>query len=194
MRFCHFASIWVTAVVVVAMLSGCASTSRPAAEYFEPSGAGANIISLPASGPKNAAMIQYGPNAALTIRAAVNEGVASVSMVLAIKAGTSPVTFTGRLVTFEVAGERDEREAMWDASLVDNKRQRTERMPFNAELKPADLLPPAPTEGVYRVGLYQSSLVVPYGFQATKEFRLTVPAVKGGAPITLTFVRRGGKP
>ncbi len=193
MRFRHFASLGVAAMIVAAMLSGCASTSRPAPEYFEPSGAGANIISLPATGPKNAAVIQYGPNAALTIRAAVNEGVASVSMVLTIKSGSSPLTFAGRLVTFEVAGERDEREAMWDASLVDNKRQRTERMPFTAELKPADLLPPAPTEGIIRLGLYQSTLVVPYGFQATKEFRLTVPAATGGAPVTLTFVRRGGK-
>ena len=193
MRFRHFASLGVAAMIVAAMLSGCASTSRPAPEYFEPSGAGANIISLPATGPKNAAVIQYGPNAALTIRAAVNEGVASVSMVLTIKSGSSPLTFAGRLVTFEVAGERDEREATWDASLVDNKRQRTERMPVTAELKPADLLPPAPTEGIIRLGLYQSTLVVPYGFQATKEFRLTDPAATGGAPVTLTFVRRGGK-
>ncbi len=177
------------------VLSGCATASRAPAEYFEPSGTGANIISVPASGPKNTAVIQYSPEASLTIRTAVTEGVASVAMVFTVKAGATPVVFTGRLVTFEANGSRDEREAMWDMALVENKRARTERVPFTAELKGADVPAAGAPEGkgVVRVGLYQSSLVVPRHLQDTKEFRLTIPAVKGGQPVTLTFVRRGGK-
>lgn len=173
--------------------SGCASATRVPAEYFEPSGVGADLISVPASGPRNTAVVHYGPNASLTVRTALTEGVASVSMVFLLKGGAAPITFTGRLVTFEAGGGRDEREATWDSSIIENKRARTERIPFSAELKAPDPMVPGKTEGIVRVGLYQSSLVVPRHLQETREFRLIIPAVTGGQPVTLTFVRRSGK-
>lgn len=181
------------AVVSLLAWSGCATASRTPAEYFEPSGAGVEIISVPANGPKNAAVARYGSDASLTVRTSINEGVASVSMVFTIKSGATPIAFSGRLVTFEAGGSRDEREAMWDESLIDKKRPRTDRIPFTAELKGADAPTPDAAEKVVRVGLYQSTLVVPRHLQETKEFRLIIPAVKGGQPVTLTFVRRGGK-
>jgi hypothetical protein len=173
--------------------SGCATAGKAPADYFEPSGTGFTIISVPASGPKNSALIQYGPDVSLTVRTAVVEGVSSVSMVLTSKNGAAPITFTNKLVTFEANGSRDEREAMWDISFIENKRPRTERVPFTTELVGGDVIPPGGTEGKFRVGLYQSTLVVPRHLQETKEFRLIIPAVKGGSPITINFVRRGGK-
>jgi hypothetical protein len=191
MRSRYLASGLFVATAALVVMSGCATGNRVKAEYFEPSGGDAKIISVPASGPPNAALVQYGPNTSLTIRASVNQGVASVNMVLVVGAGAKPMTFTGRRVVFEVGGTRDEREAMWDASLIDNKRPRTERLAFNAELKPADV-PVASGEGITNVGLYQCSVVVPLPFQTATEFRLTVPAVTGGAPLTLNFTRRTG--
>jgi hypothetical protein len=185
----HFISAWFVVAAVV-VISGCASANRTPAEYFEPSG-DANIISVPPSGPKNVAVVTYGPNASMNVRAVmVEQSGASVSMVLALKPGATPLTFTNRRVVFEAGGTREEREGMWDASLIDNNRPRTERVPFTTELKPPSVTGAVPKEGAFHLGIYQCTLIVPIGFQNAREFRLIIPAVAGGNPTTLNFVRR----
>ena len=188
MYFRSFLSRLLVAVAAVGVLSGCANRAGPT-DYFEPSG-DAKIISVPAGGPQNVAQVTYGSNATMNVRATIAQGVASVNLVLVMRSGASAMKFTGRRLIFEVGAAREEREGAWDVSLVEARRPRTERVAFDAELKPSTATGAPEQEGVVNLGIYQISLVVPNVFQAAPEFRLTIPALEGGAPTTLTFLRR----
>jgi hypothetical protein len=158
-----------------ALLVACAN--RPQTEYFEPVGAPTNAKSADPA-VRSAAAIQYGPNARLSVRAPINANLASVQLVLVLSQGAD-VRFTGRRVIIEVGGAREEREMTWDESIVENNRPRT----FTGA---------PPKEGLVSLGIFQGSMLLPQRFQAATEFKLTIPAIVGGQPTVLTFVRKKG--
>jgi hypothetical protein len=139
--------------IVLAAAAGCAN--RPPMEYFEPVGGVAAADSEKSTGPR-ATAVSYGPNATLTVRAPVNQGLASVQLVLALRQGAD-VRFTGRRVIIEVAGRREEREMTWDESIVENGRPRTERIPFDAVLRAPTVTGQLPKEGLFPLGLSRAS-------------------------------------